>query len=312
MTVTRRNFIKKSSASIAGLAIAPALAARLISSPNANKICLFSKCLQFLNYEELGEIIAELGFHGADLTVRDGGHVAPQNVTVDLPKAIKAIRKAGVEVPMIVTDINDASHHLTEDILGTASDSGIRYYRMGYFKYDDKLPVFKNLDNCKRKLEQLETINRKYNIKGGYQNHSGPWGMVGGAVWDLHYVLKDFDPEYVGVQYDIAHATVEGGYSWALALKVIAPWINSLAIKDFKWGKGEKRWEPEWCQLGEGMVDYKKYVKEIDLLNSPLPITIHCEYDLGGAEVGHTNPSMLPKDIFRKIAHDLHYFKNTL
>ncbi len=99
-----------------------------------------------------------------------------------------------------------------------------------------------NLDIHKRKLEKLENLNRKYNIRGGYQNHSGPWGMMGGAVWDLHYVLKDFDPEYIGIQYDIAHATVEGGFSWEVALEVIAPWINSLAIKDFVWEKRENRW----------------------------------------------------------------------
>jgi len=312
MKITRKKFIKMSSASIAGIGIAPGLAAKVFSSPNPGKVCVFSKCLQFLDYEELGDRIAKIGFYGADLTVRDKGHVLPQNVKVDLPKAIKAIHKAGVEVPMIVTGINDASLKLTEDILGTASDCGIRNYRMGYYKYDNKLPVFKNLDNCKRKIEQLEKINRKYNIKGGYQNHSGPWGMVGGAVWDLYYILKDFDPEYIGIQYDIAHATVEGGYSWALSLKVISPWINSVAIKDFKWGKGEKRWEPKWCQLGEGMVDYKNYLKKIALLNSTLPITLHCEYDLGGAELGHINPSMMPKDIFKKLTQDLHYFNNIL
>jgi len=297
---------------MAGLGFAPGLTTRLMSSPNPNQVCVFSKCLQFLNYEKLGEVVAKLGFDGADLTVRKGGHVSPENVKKDLPKAVKSLQKAGVGIPSIVTKINDASHHFTEAVLGTASDSGIQYYRMGYFKYDDKLPVFKNLDNCKRNLEKLEKINRKYKIKGGYQNHSGPWGMVGGAVWDLHYIIKDFDPEYIGIQYDIAHSTVEGGYSWELALKIIEPWINSLAIKDFLWEKGEKRWEAKWVPLGDGMVDFKKFTNHAHSLLATKPISIHCEYNLGGAELGGTNPTMLPKDIFKKLAFDLHYFRDTI
>lgn len=304
----RRNFINLASASIAGLATMKGFAAELVSVPTP--VCIFSKCLQFLDYNELAEVIAKIGFDGADLTVRKGGHVLPENVKVDLPRAVKALRKEGVDVPMIVTDINDPDDKNTELILSIAADLGIKYYRMGYFKYDTKKTVFDSLDYNRRQLEGLEEMNRRYNIKSGYQNHSGPWGMVGGAVWDLHYLFKEFSPEYVGIQYDIAHAMAEGGFSWALALKVIAPWINSLAIKDFLWEKGEKRWETKWVPLGSGMVDFKKYVAEIGPLLSAVPITIHYEYDLGGAELGKIKPGMAQEEIYQKLTSDLHYFKN--
>ncbi len=276
---------------------------------NTHPLSIFSLCLQFLSYDDLGEVIADLGFDGAELIVAKGRHVLPENVKIDLPKAVKSMRKAGIDVPMIVTEINDADHHLTEDILGTAADQGIKYYRMGKYYYDDKLSVFENLDNYKQKLKKLEILNRKYDIQGGYQNHSGPWGMVGGAVWDLHFMLKDIDPEYIGIQYDIMHATAEGGYTWAIAFKQIAPWINSLAIKDFVWEKGEKRWQPKYVPLGEGMVDFKKYFRELGPILYSVPITIHCEYDLGGSEMGNTNPSMPPKKIYKHLVRDLHFFR---
>ena len=256
--------------------------------------------------------MAKLGFDGIDLTVRKGGHVEPENVKEDLPYVVKAIRRAGIEVPMITTKITDADDPLSEQILGMAADSGIPYYRMGSYNFDHKLSVFENLDIYRRKLEKLEKLNRKYNILGGYQNHSGPWGMVGGAVWDLYHMLKLIDPEYIGVQYDIAHATAEGGFSWAIALEVIAPWVNSLAIKDFMKKKGENRWKTRWVPLGDGMVDFKKYLKQIQLKLSSVPVTIHYEYDLGGSELGDTNPSMSPECIYRHLAKDLHCFKNSL
>jgi sugar phosphate isomerase/epimerase len=136
--------------------------------------------------------------------------------------------------------------------------------------------------------------------------------MMGGAVWDLHYVLKDFEPEYIGVQYDIAHATAEGGFSWELVLELIFPWINSLAIKDFVWENGEKRWRTKWVPLGEGMVNFEKYMDEIDSIISSVPITLHYEYDLGGAELGKLSPTMAPEKIYKLLNRDLQYFKNSI
>lgn len=311
MDLNRRDFLKMTSASAAGIGVSPML---MTDGPVAYPypVCIFSLCLQFLDYEQLGEVVASLGFDGAELVIREGRHIGPEKVKTDLPRAVKALRRAGVEVPMIVTGINEASHPLTEEILGTAANQGIKYYRMGKYGYDDKQPVFKNLENFKRKLEELEPINRKYQIKGGYQNHSGPWGMVGGAVWDLYFLLKDLDPEYIGVQYDIMHATAEGGFSWVQALEVIFPWVNSLAIKDFlwEWNPKKERWETRLMPLGEGMVNYKKFIGKIEPILYSLPVTIHCEYDLGGAESGSTNPSMSKGDIYRLLKKDLEYFKN--
>jgi len=311
MNYNRRDFLKVTSASVTAMGVVPEIVIPG-SKTTPHPICVFSLCLQFLDYDDLGKVVASSGFDGAELIIRNQRHIEPENVKTDLPKAVRALRRAGVDAPMIVTEITDADHQITSDILGTAADLGIKYYRMGRYYYDHKRTFFENLDSYKRKLEKLETINRKYDIRGNYQNHSGPWGMVGGAVWDLYYILKDLDSEYIGIQYDIMHATAEGGYSWALALKQISPWIHSLAIKDFVWEKGKKRWQPKYVPLGEGMVDFKNYLKQIEPILSSVPITIHYEYDLGGAEEGSSNPSMPPEKIYNYLVRDLRYFKNRL
>ncbi len=278
----------------------------------SNPVCIFSKCLQFLDYDELGEAVAKAGFNSIDLTVRKGGYVEPDNVAKELPKVIKILKRSGINVPMIVTDIKDGNDKFAADVLSVAADLGIQYYRMGYFLYNQDLDIFTDLDNKKFQLESILKLNRKYNLKTGYQNHSGPWGMIGGAIWDLHYILKDFDPEYIGVQYDIAHATVEGGYSWEVGLKIIMPWINSLAVKDFVWEKGKKTWKIKWAPLGEGMVDFKKYSLQVKSLLNTVPITLHYEYDLGGAELGKQKPTMARDEIYKRLANDLRYFENNI
>jgi L-ribulose-5-phosphate 3-epimerase len=307
----RRQFIKAALATAAGAVLSPqTLGAGLVAQarPAAKPVNAFAKCLQFLDYDRLGEALAHIGFDGADLPVRPGGTVLPEKVKTDLPRVLKALQKQGRTIPMIVTAINDPNHPHTEQILGTASQLGIQYYRMGYFGYDKTKSVPQNLDLHKKTMEKLEQINRKYNIHGGYQNHSGTG--VGAPVWDLYWLLQDRDPAYIGLQYDICHGVTEGGVSWPLALKLLAPWIKTAAIKDFMWARdNNKQWKIKYVPLGEGMVDFHAYLAQYKALGLTGPITIHFEYDLGGAEHGNANPTMPLADLSGYLKKDLAWLR---
>jgi len=63
------------------------------NDPDAFKISIFSKHLQWLDYKEMANVLHEIGFDGADLTVRPGGHVLPDRVEEDLPKAAEALAR---------------------------------------------------------------------------------------------------------------------------------------------------------------------------------------------------------------------------
>src|SRR6266540_3790144 len=85
------------------------------------KVSIFSKHLQFLQGEDLAKATASIGFDGIDLAVRKGGHVEPATVAKDLPALVAILRKNGLEVPMITTDIADAETPFAEDLLKAAS-----------------------------------------------------------------------------------------------------------------------------------------------------------------------------------------------
>ncbi len=309
MKSSRRNFIKTTSAVSAGVIVNPSLFARQqkIQAPKY-PICVFSKCLQFLDYPQLGEALVKIGFNSAELSVRNKGHVLPENVATDLPKAIKILQQSGITVPMMVTGINNPDDPLTERVLGTASEHGVGYYRMGYLHYDPKKSIMENLDSHKKVFEKLEKLNRKFGIQGCYQNHAGTG--VGGPVWDLYWLLKDFDPEYVGVQYDIRHAIVEGAKSWPLGLDLLSPWIKTWAIKDFDWKTLNGKSIIENVPLGDGVVDFDAYLEEAIKHKIIRPTTIHYEYDLGGAEHGKKNPTMGIAEISNYMKNDLAWLKN--
>ena len=127
----RRNFIKTTTATAAGIAIGGTLnAARFSDSAKKRPIHVFTKCLQFLSYNEMAAVLAEQGFDGADLTVRPKGQVLPENVATDLPKVLKTLQNVGVGCNMIVTEINNPDDPVSQNILKTMADMGIKYYRM--------------------------------------------------------------------------------------------------------------------------------------------------------------------------------------
>ena len=275
------------------------------------KICIFSKHLQWLDYNGMAQTAAELGFDGVDLTVRRKGHVLPERVEHDLPKAVEAIKAAGIEPLMMATDISEPDDPNTEKILKTASALGIQYYRLGKYKYSANESLASTLRQAKPKIRDLAAMNKHYNIHGAYQNHAGS-SYVGAPVWDLWGLIKDLDPKYIGCQFDIRHATVEGGQAWPLHLRLISKYIRTLVVKDFKWEKQGDAWRVVNCPLGEGAVDFAGYMRLLGKMSISGPISIHYEYDLGGANRGTTKLTIEREKVLTAMREDIQFLKTRL
>ena len=263
----------------------------------------------------MAKALADMGFDGADLTVRPGGHVFPEKVEEDLPKAVEAVAKEGKKDLYDNNIVIDADDPLTTKILRTASSIGIKHYRMGWGHYDNTRSVEENISSMKSKLARLALLNEKYSISGEYQNHSGVAAegiYFGGAIWDIASVLKDINSQWLGSQYDIYHATVEGANTWPVGLRLISPFIRSIDIKDFKWVEKDGKIRSESVPLGEGMVDFRKFFSLLKEYKMEVPLSLHYEYPLGGAENGASQLSTKREDVISAMKKDLSILKTQL
>ncbi|MDN3579962.1 sugar phosphate isomerase/epimerase family protein [Mucilaginibacter flavus] len=255
-----------------------------LSAADKIKVSIFSKHLHWLNYTDMANLAARMGFDGVDLTVRPDGHVLPQNVATDLPKAVAAVEKAGLKVYTIVTNIKSPDEPYARDILKAASALGIKYYRTAWFDYNKSITILENLKAVNKQFAALAQLNTEYGMHGAYQNHSGE--LFGASVWDLWLGLEGLDPNLIGCQYDIRHATTEGADTWATSMQLLVPNIKTINVKDFYWDKKDGKWQVKSVPLGEGMVDFKKYFGILKQQGIGGPMSLHCEYDLGGAQDG--------------------------
>lgn len=243
-------------------------------------LCLFSKHLPSINWQQLAQTVKKIGFSGVDLTVRPGGHVLPERTAEDLPKAVAAIQAEGLSVPMITTGLTSANDPSAKPILSTAGKLGIHFYKPGYYKYEFK-DVRLELEKFRHEFTALIELGKQNGIQCGFHNHES---YLGAPLWDVASVIDRLDPKWAGYYFDVRHAVVEGGGAgWKIALNLVAPRLKMIAVKDFYWEKSAKGWRIVNCPLGEGMVDWKQYFKLLRQANFHGPVSLHLEYEIPGA-----------------------------
>lgn len=301
---SRRSFLKKTTKFAGLVPFLPLTCENVVEDTGSPlSIHIFSKHLQFLPYKEVGAKAAELGFDGVDLTVRPKGHVLPESVKDDLPKAIEEIKKGGSPVRMMTTAVDNVDKEVDVAVLKTASEQGIKYYRSNWFKYPKEGSMHEALDGYKERLKALSLLNKELGLVGAYQNHAGKG--VGASIWELDKIVETVDPKHFGIQYDIRHATVEGGLSWENGIRLLHPRIKTLALKDFRWEKVKGEWKTVNVPIGEGMVDFQQYFGLLKKYKINAPVSMHYEYPLGGANHGDRTLTVEPEVVYEAMKKDL-------
>ncbi len=305
MDNSRRKFIKNVgvAALFTPLAPSPLQFFNLEELREPLSVHLFSKHLQFLDVKEAAQISKELGFDGLDLTVRPKGHVLPEHVETDLPRAIQAIKAVGSSCELLTTAISHIASDYDLKIIRTAAKHGVKFYRSDWFNYLEDKSMQESITFYQQKVKELGEVNKQYNIVGCYQNHAGT--KIGASFWEIEQLLKKADPSFFGTQYDIRHAIAEAGKSWPNGLKLLHKSIKTIVLKDFRWGKVGGRWEIVNTPIGEGMVDFKSYFKLLKAYGLKPPASLHLEYPLGGAEKGRKDITIDKKVVFNAMKRDL-------
>lgn len=303
--MTRREFTHVAALAAAGLALPRPLAraAEGAAADNVPPVHIFSKHLQFLGLAEMARVAADLGFAGVDLTVRRGGHVEPAEAGRDLPRAAAALRQAGLEPDMFVSTVADPASPADLAVLEAAAGAGFKTYRTGYLSFTAGESWRSSLQRHKATFEQLARVNERLGLHGAYQNHAGT--RVGAYLPDLAFLLEGLDPRWVGCQFDIRHAVVEGATAWPAGLGFLAGHIRTIAVKDFRWEQSAGGLRVVDVPLGEGVVDFVKYFKLLRHHGVRPVISLHLEYELGGADGGRRELTIPREQVYAAMTRDL-------
>jgi len=292
-SVTRRQLLAGLAASTAAAQVKPGNGPKARTSP---AVCLYSQVLIKVPYAELGEILRGLGVDGCDLTVMQGGHVAPEASAVDLMRAIEAITGVGLDVPVISTIYTNIADRTIQNVLAIAGEMGVPLFRTGRWKYPAAGDVEMRLAEVQRDVSQLAAYARATNVAAVIPNVAGE--NVGAAIWDSNAIVRGFDPKFVGFDFDIGNAVAAAGEGWMVALRLALPRLKMVTVRDFVWKKEGSAWKVSPCPLGEGMVDFPKFFAALARVRFNGPVSLPVDYH--------------PDNDIQAIGHDVQFVRKQL
>src|SRR6187397_1316641 len=193
----------------------PAPAAAPPPTPRPLVLDAYSRCLHWLRSpDEVAETAIELTCGGFNPTIQAyPGHIDPAKVQTELPAFVNTMKKHGLRVKQIRGGNQTAVDPTVEAIVGTMGQLGVTHYWLGTDNYDVTKPILPQLDAIKIKVDQFVKLNQKHGTVLMYHTRAGA-NAVGAVVWDLLYVLKDFDPKYVGIHWDTGHMSHHMSNMW--------------------------------------------------------------------------------------------------
>ncbi|MCM8770028.1 MAG: sugar phosphate isomerase/epimerase [Candidatus Omnitrophica bacterium] len=243
-------------------------------------LIVFTKHLQPLPLSVLAQKLAELGAKGADLCVRSGYPVNPDNIKRKLPEACRIFQEEGLVIPLVTTpgDFTDPEKPETEKFLAATGEAGVPLVKLGYWVRQDN-GYWKTVEQIRKKLEVFSRLAEKHRVKVLIHNHSGEtMGLNSCSAMNL---VKGFDPRYVGIFADTGHLSIVGE-PLSMALDIIAEYWSALALKDIIRQRvlveNRLEWRLRVVPLGEGYTDWLTLARILKDKNFTGPISFHSEY----------------------------------
>jgi sugar phosphate isomerase/epimerase len=183
--------------------------------------------------DQIAEAAIEMTCGGVQPTVGAyPSHIDATKVATELPAFVKTMQKHGLRVKQI-----RGGNQLTADapnlepMVAAMGQSGATHYWCGTDNYDFTKPILPQLDAIKKKVDGFVKLNQKHGTTLMYHTRAGA-NSVGSVVWDLLYVMKDFDPKYVGLHWDTGHMAAHGSNTWELLMRTAGPYVVAVSWKD--------------------------------------------------------------------------------
>lgn len=262
------------------------------------QIIVFSKMLASQTIPELVETAHQHDFDGYDLCIRPGHPVTPENAAATLPAAAQTMRAAGLDVPLVTSDISLISPDdpTAEPILRAMDTADIRLIKLGYTFFDPLTQDYwAEVDRIRRANEKWQALARRYNVKVCYHTHNERVMGINGAA--LCHLINGFDPQHIGAYLDPTHLVLEGE-EFAFALAMVRPYLAMVAGKDVlkfrveKNGHGSSGYRG--VPAGEGFVDWTAVFSDLKRVGYAGPLSVACEWHL---DDGRTFSDVLRQEI---------------
>lgn len=253
-----------------------------------HRFTVFTKPWPDLSLDDLGALVARMGFDGVELPVRPGYQVKPENAAKMLPVAAATLKKHGV-------DLVSVAGPCTEDMVRACGDAGESILRI-MLPIPKELDYLSCIDRARREWEALLPVLEASGVTLGIQNHKGRFLT---HAMHLHHALLSYDPKHIGAVWDAAHEAFAGSDP-ELALDIVWPHLCLVNLKNGLWERdgvddlGVTQWKSHWVAGHEGLCNWPRVTHELNRRGYTGDICLTAEYS-----------DKTPDDVEKLVAADL-------
>jgi len=243
------------------------------------KKVMFTKHLEGMTLAEIVDGLKHIGLDGADLCVRPGYPVTPENCATALPAAARQFASAGLSIEICTTpgDFNDPAMEYADRLFAACGEAGVKRIKLGYWTYEKD--YWSTLDDCKRKLAGFARLAEKRGVKAMVHNHSGrTMGLNASAAMRL---MEGLDPAHVGIFADAGHLSMVGE-PLTMALDICWDYLAAIAAKDLVWDKEPGKLDAprrlKVVPFGFGCSEWGELAATLKRRRWDGVMSFHCEY----------------------------------
>ena len=245
--------------------------------------------------DELGALVAEMGFDGVELPVRPGYQVEPENAQDLLPAAAATLKKHGVELISVAGPC-------TEAIIRACGEAGGPILRI-MVRIPDDTDYLSHIENTQRAWDGLLPVLERSGVTLGVQNHKQRFLT---HAMHIYHAIHRYDPKQIGAVWDAAHEAFAGADP-ELALDVVWSHLCLVNLKNGLWewdgtsNLGVTKWKPKWVAGHQGLCDWPRVAHELKCRSYAGDICLTAEYtepDINEIERLAINDLLLAKRCF--------------
>jgi len=145
---------------------------------------------------------------------------------------------------------------------------GIRMFRIGAPRRYDRSGNYRDLiDDTVRSFEEALKITRQHGVRVVLEIHRG---TVACSASQAYLVVRNFDPQDIGVIFDIANMSLgEGHEPTKMGLDLLGDYVAHVHAGGGRVAPGERKesgqlsWNWETCDLADSIIDVAQFYSEL-------------------------------------------------
>jgi sugar phosphate isomerase/epimerase len=232
---------------------------------------VFTKPWSGLPGDELGRLVAGLGFTGAEVPVRDTAYVTPSIAEAELPKFTAQLRSEGVEPISIASD-------LSESAFAACAEAGVPLIRIMADLGPDGYAA--SVRRTRELLEKTAGLTEQYGVQVGVQPHHGHFVSSSLGVLQL---LDGLPRERFLVIWDAAHDALAGDDP-AVTLDLVSDRLGIVNLKNVTYLATTPTddlggsWKPHFVQAEDGLSNWSAVFRQLATQSYTGPICLTGQY----------------------------------